>query len=890
MKKNRRKLHSNIDARHARQVVAVPSAAVTAVAAAVLAALYGTPVNATTTSDAADDNNALEEVVVTASRRAVSAQDLPISITAVSGEALDKAHIEDIAGLANSMAGINYTDRGPFGGVNGSTLIIRGLNSESLAFQEGLATQVVPPVATYIDDTPLYFNMRLDDLDRVEVLRGPQGTLYGSGSLGGTIKFVLAAPDPTAFDAKAEVGVSKTQHTQNLNEELKGMLNLPLSDVLAIRLNASASDDAGFVNQTNLYALNAQGVPVLSQPTTAANPVGLGIAPQTYSKDGVNSYRYRDGRISLLYKPSDEFKVQLSYFFQRSTAGGFPYISQSPLAYTQPIAAANQYLPYGQLSPVSNPANILQLFPGTVPAGTDRLSNAENILEGTADEVNVFALNVDYDVGFATLTSSTSFGHHNNTTHDDLSAEYENFAFYQNLYGQNPRHLIEAEDQDDDKVASQEFRLASKSGQYIDWIGGLFYKYEKQFIQEHEYYPGYNAFNTACTASGLYAPSDLGGVNASTCGAGEFPPGNIIDGINNPTDQAYIGDVETTFRDIALFGEVTGHITSAWNVTAGTRLFKQTVSQAQQTGLLFDGAGYVSGNSGFDEWQRALWKISTSYQLDKTNLVYATWSQGFRRGGINALPAAQPVPAVNATTTCPAGSPNAGHYCLSTSLLTLQPDKVDNYEVGIKGVLNNRLNYSFDIYDMQWHDMQEGTSLTPLSLPAAANVGNAYSRGVELDLMASITRHVAAKFGYTYDQTKLTSFNYIFSQNVTAPLPPPGGPLPGTPKNSVEGGLEFGHFDLAGGELLYAIDARYRGRIISSISETAPIVPPYHMVDTRLTYTKSHMLATVYVNNVTNTLGINAITDPLFWGNRTSAVISQPRTFGLTLGYSFKGY
>ena len=890
MKKNRRKLRSKIETRRRRQVIAAPSTAVTAVAAAVLAALYGAPVHAAMDAAGSDDSGALEEVVVTASRRAVSAQDLPISITAVSGDALDKAHIEDIAGLANSMAGINYVDRGPFGGVNGSNLIIRGLNSESLAFQEGLATQVVPPVATYIDDTPLYFNMRLDDLDRVEVLRGPQGTLYGSGSLGGTIKFVLNAPDPTAFDAKGEIGVSKTEHAENLNEEIKGMINLPLSDVFAIRLNAGASDDAGFVNQTNLYVLNSSGVPVSSQPATAANPVGFGIAPETYSKDGVNAYRYRDGRISALYRPSDEFKVQLSYFFQRATAAGFPYISQSALAYTQPIAAANQYLPYGQLSPVSSPPNLLQLFPGTVPAGTDRLSNATTSLEGTVDEVNVFALNVEYDLGFATLTSSSSWGHHNNTTHDDLSAEYENFAFYQNLYGQNPRHLIVARDQDDDKVASQEFRLASKAGQYIDWIGGLFYKYEKQFIQEHEYYPGYNAFSSACTASGLYAPSDLGGVNASACGAGEFPPGNIIDGINNPTDQAYIGDVETTFRDIAVLGEVTGHITSAWSVTAGTRLFKQTISQAQQTGLLFDGAGYVSGNSGFDEWQRALWKINTSYQLDKANLVYATWSQGFRRGGINALPAAQPVPAVNATTTCPAGSPNAGNYCLSTSLLTLQPDKVDNYEAGVKGVLNNRLNYSFDIYDMQWHNMQEGTSLTPLSLPAAANVGNAYSRGVELDLMASITRHVAAKFGYTYDQTKLTSFNYIFSQNVTAPLPPPGGPLPGTPRNSVEGGLEFGHFDLAGGELLYGIDARYRGRIVSSISETAPIVPPYHMLDTRLTYTKSHLLATVYVNNLTNTLGINAITDPLFWGNRTSAVISQPRTFGLTLGYSFKGY
>src|ERR1700728_1292790 len=216
MKNDCRRQQPHVGAKRRRQLTATPYVAVTAVTAAVLTALYGAPVYAATAAaDTADtDTSSLEEVVVTASRRAVSAQDLPISITAVSGDALDKAHIEDIAGLANSMAGINYVDRGPFGGVNGSNLIIRGLNSESLAFQEGLATQVVPPVATYIDDTPLYFNMRLDDLDRVEVLRGPQGTLYGSGSLGGTIKFVLNAPDPTAFDAKGEIGVSKTEHAE----------------------------------------------------------------------------------------------------------------------------------------------------------------------------------------------------------------------------------------------------------------------------------------------------------------------------------------------------------------------------------------------------------------------------------------------------------------------------------------------------------------------------------------------------------------------------------------------------------------------------------------------------------------------------------------------------
>ncbi len=867
--------------------------AVPALTAAVLSALYGTPsVAEPAPVPAANEDSGLQEVVVTASRRAVSAQDLPISITAVSGDSLDKAGIQDMAGLAHSMAGVNYTDRGPFGGVNGSTLIMRGLNSESLAFQEGLATSVVPPVATYVDDTPLFFTMRLQDLDRVEVLRGPQGTLYGSGSLGGTIRFVMNAPDPSGFDAKAEAGLSKTQHTNTTNEDISGMINLPLSETLAIRINAGASDDAGFVNQTNLYVLDSSGVPELSQPTTPSNPVGLNpqIAPKTQSRDGVNSYQYRNARVAMLWKPSDEFKAQLSYLFQRSSANGFPYIATGPLAYTQPIAAATQFLPYGTQTPVSSPPNLLSLAPATVPAGTDRLTSASNSLEGTADDVNVAALSVDYNLGFATLTSSSSWAHHNNTTHDDLTAEYANFNFYQNLYGQNPRNIINALDQLDDKIYSQEFRLASKTGGTFDWITGLFYKDQKTYIQEHEYYPGYNAFYNACSGSGLYPSTDYGGVNASACGAGEQPPGTVIDGITNPLDQTYIGDVETHFKDIALFGELTWHLTSDWNLTGGTRLFKQTVSQAQQTGLLFDGNGFVSGNSLSDEWKRALWKVNTAYQLDGTNLVYATWSQGFRRGGVNALPGQQPVPARQGTvgTTCPAGSPNAGFYCLSPSLLTYQPDKADNYEVGIKGVLQNRFSYSADVYDIQWHNVQEGTSLTPLSLPSAANVGNAYSRGIELDLTASITHHLAAKVGYAYDQTKVTSFDFVFSQNVTVPLPAPGGPLPGTPKNSVALGLEYAHVEVAGGELLYALDSHYQSRELSSISATAIPVPGYTMLDGRVTFTRSHWLATLYVDNITNTLGINAITDPTFWGNRTQEVISRPRTYGLTVGYSFK--
>jgi outer membrane receptor protein involved in Fe transport len=833
-----------------------------------MTALYGTRAFGVE-AVAGNDENALQEVVVTATRRAVSAQDLPISITAVTGAALEQAGIQDIAGLAHSMAGVNFTDKGPFGGVNGSTLIIRGLNSEATAGQLALASPVVPPVATYVDETPLFVNLRLQDLDHVEILRGPQGTLYGSGSLGGTIRFVQNAPDPSGFDAKVETGLSKTAHTHSVNDDVSGMLNLPVTDTFAVRLNASYTDDAGFINQPNLYVLNSAGIP------EAANPASpLTSAPLKYSQDGVNSYEYRTARVAALWKPNEDFHAQLSYYYQVASAGGFPYVATSSLAYTQPIRAANQ--PTGTTPPI-----LPQLYTSAVPPGVDSLSSATNSLETTRDKVDLVALTLEYDLGFATITSASSFAHHNNETDDDLTALYTNFFFYQNFYGQNPRSFIQGKDQLDDKNWSQELRLASKTGGMFDWVAGAFFKRQQTYIQEHEFYPGYNDFYNACTAAGGTQP-DNSGVNPSQCGFGEYGPETgttELDGVPLVKDQTYVGDFETSFKDLAVFGELTWHLTDAWSLTGGTRLFKQTLSQAQQTGLLFDGPAFVANESLSDEWRRALWKINTSYQLDKNNLVYATWSQGFRRGGVNALP---PSEAVLDPTT-------GKNYVTPPALTRLQPDTADNYEIGVKGTLANRVRYSAAIYDIQWHNIQEGVQLTPLVLPASLNIGEAFSRGLEMEIFASVTEHLSAQIDYTYDQTKLTSLNPLFvSPNVSVPPPALGTPLPGTPKSSAAVSLDYGHMPFAGGEFLYAISAHYQSDVIPALSATVPTVPGYTMLDTRLTYTHTHWMGSVYVNNVTNNLGISAYSDPAIFGNRYQAVVSQPRTVGFTVGYSFK--
>jgi iron complex outermembrane receptor protein len=797
---------------------------VTALSAAVLNALYGTAQGA--------EEGALEEVVVTATRRAVSAQDLPISITAVSGAALDAAGITDISGLAHSMAGVNVTDKGPFGGVNGATLIIRGLNSEATGGQVALATPIVPPVATYVDDTALFVNLRLGDLDHVEVLRGPQGTLYGSGSLGGTIKFVQNAPDPSAFDAKIEAGMSKTDHTHATNQDISGMLNLPLSDTLAVRLNASWTDEAGFINQPNLYVLDPSGAPISAQPGNLLSP------PVTYSKDGTNSYGYRTARISTLWKPSDEFKAQLSYHYQVSTANGFPY-------------AAPVY-------------------------GVQNLTSTDHTQATTYDKVDLFSLTLEGDLGFATLTSNTSYAHHNNQSSSDLTNLYGSFSFYPAYYGANPRLLVTGHDQLDDKPWAEEVRLASKSGGFFDWVGGLFFKHQTTIINEHEFYPGYDDYFNACVP--VYGVGD--GVDPSQCGLGEAYPGppSSVDGIPLIKDQAYIGDFETHFKDMAAFGELTAHVTSDWSVTGGTRVFKQTLSQSQQTGLLFDALipppAPIANASLSDSWRKALWKLNTSYQLDKTNLVYATWSQGFRRGSVNALPPSE----LNGT------------YVTDPRLFRVEPDKADNYEIGAKGTIANRFRYSAAIYDIQWHNVQEGAQLTPLVLPAGINVGNAYSRGFETELYYKLTEHFSAQLEYTYDLTKLTSYSAVALEGLSVAPPAAGGPLPGTPKNSAAIGLEYGHIELAGGELSFAVNAHYQSVVIPALSATIPHVPGYTMADARASYTLSHWMGSLYVDNLTNNVGINSYSDPANYGANYQAIVSRPRTIGFTVGYSFKGW
>jgi outer membrane receptor protein involved in Fe transport len=404
-------------------------------------------------------------------------------------------------------------------------------------------------------------------------------------------------------------------------------------------------------------------------------------------------------------------------------------------------------------------------------------------------------------------------------------------------------------------------------------VGGVFYKDERTTIQEHDFYPGYLDYFNACVP--LYGAGD--GINPSQCGIGEtaYTPGSppsMIDGIPIIKDQAYVGDFETKYTDLAAFGEFTWHFAPSWSLTGGTRIFRQTVSQSQQTGLLFDGPAYVANETQSDAWRKALWKVNVAYRIDSANLAYATWSQGFRRGAVDAIPPTEA----------------AVGYVTPPGLFKVTPDTADNYEIGVKGTLHGRLRYAAAVYDIEWHNVQQSAFLTPLALPGAVNIGEAYSRGFETELYALVTDHLSAQLNYTYDQTKLTGYSALALKGLSVPPPPPGSPLPGTPKNTAAAALEYRHVPVGPGELRFAVSAYYRSALLPALSATIPTVPGYTMFGARVSYAQSHWLATLYADNLSNRLGLNSYTDPVQWGRYYQALVSRPRTVGLTLGYTFR--
>jgi outer membrane receptor protein involved in Fe transport len=362
--------------------------------------------------------------VVTAEKREGTVQDTPMSISAFSGEQLEKSGIINVEEIAEQTPGLSFESTGP----SRTQYTIRGMSSNGGA---------APTVGFYLDDTPItppidstqgknFIDPDLYDLSRVEILRGPQGTLYGSSSMGGTIRLITNQPVLDQVQASAKTVLSGTDHG-GFNFTTSGLINIPLVDnVVGMRLIATEKHDDGYIDRIVLNPF-----PLPNADGTRGNVLAAPVA-QSYSD--VNTENLQTVRLLMTVAPIEGLTITPSVFWQETYQGGENTIDDPPDTFAH-------YQPFNQAEPFH-------------------------------DTFTLTTLLVKYSFDFAQLTSSSSFfERHTNQFEDEAETYYTLFNQSVGL----PYVPALAQEEQRGRQLTEEARLTSTGNGPFQWVGGAFF-------------------------------------------------------------------------------------------------------------------------------------------------------------------------------------------------------------------------------------------------------------------------------------------------------------------------------------------------------------------------------------------------------------------------------
>jgi outer membrane receptor protein involved in Fe transport len=394
----------------------------------------------------------LEEVIVTATRRSESLQDIPINITALSGATIERDRLTDLSDIARVVPGMTVVDQGPR---SSNTLTVRGLNVTSITATDQ-SNDGGGIVGTYVGEIPLYIDLKLNDMDRVEVLMGPQGTLYGAGALGGAVRYIPNRPETDALSYQVRGDGYGLSHSDDLGYEGGGTINVPIiADRLAFRASLDYADDPGFIDYN--YLVRQAGVSNPQPNFNDPNDVSANLKKQ---KDA-NTVETWSGRAALRY--TDDFlDGTLSYYSQDQDIG-------------------------------ARQINHEEAF------GTGEYESAHRFLEPNKLDNELFALELVADLGFADLTSATGYSEYSEHGQRDQTDLLLTFEYGYELFPSFAAFTREDANQD---TFTQELRLVSNNEGPFNWITGVFYRDYQGNSLSREFTPGYDQF----------AVDNLGGV------------------------------------------------------------------------------------------------------------------------------------------------------------------------------------------------------------------------------------------------------------------------------------------------------------------------------------------------------------------------------------------
>ncbi len=752
-----------------------------------------------------------QTITVTATRRDESLLDVPYNISAVTGEAIEAGKILDEAELLRSIPGVAVVDRGARNSGTLNAARIRGLAVDGNGLGD-YAVSAVASVSTYVNDTPVFANLLLRDLERVEVLRGPQGTLYGSGSLGGTIRYITRDPDLGETNGYISASGSSVEGSESLGYGLDGAFNLPLGESAALRVVGSFGNYPGITDYVNVYELDAAGIPV------APNGV-LDPAASYRSVEDADTVDVWMGRATLLWEPSDTMSFRFVHARQSDEVGGR---RQSTVGLD---GFGNAYGDY---------------------------ENGSIQLEPSSSDINTTSLESEFDLGFATLTSSTSHYDHVGESISENTGFYAQAGFL-GFYYNHPRPMASAVRTFADEAVVQEIRLVSDGGENFDYVLGAFYRKQQIGSTQDSYMRGFKNWWDA------FLPFAAGAVTG---------------------DRDFAYRRTENFEETALFGELTWHAASDLDVTVGTRYFENTSENDTFMDLpLF--AGFSDPTNAYFESSEddILFKGNVSWDFNDYDMLYGTVSEGYRRGGSNAVPL-------------------TGTFQEDPRWQLYTADSVINYEVGLKGQRGD-IRYDVSTFYVDWTDPQLNTASTNWGFYTVQNGGKARSYGLESSIDGYLSDAWHYSLGYAYVNARLSEDLYAPDRPApAAPIALDGAMLPGTPEHQLNWALDYTR-PVGNWSWFTRLDGYYQSETRNGVGTSPTFNVPidgFSIWNAVTTLSRDNVDLSLWIKNIANEDGVTGVfteaymgTDPAegYFGNASKQLISLPRTIGATLRYNF---
>jgi iron complex outermembrane receptor protein len=704
---------------------------------------------------ASSDNggsDALQEIVVTATRREESLSKVPISVSAYTQENMDIKGIRDFTDIARFTPGVSIdTDQT-------NSISIRGISSSGGAGTTGI----------YIDDTPIQmralgFNPddtlpKTFDMDRVEVLRGPQGTLFGAGSEGGTVRYIMTQPSLKEFTSYARSEVSYTQGGSPSYEAGLAVGGPIISDTLGFRASAWFRRDGGWIDRIDPTTLalvqkdaNYDDTTVLRTAFSWAPSSGVLVTP------------------SVLYQNRQRNDVTI-YWPLYSNPGSNDFASANPTPKREPdwylLPALKITADLGPMSFISNSS----YYKRRDTSGYD----------GT-----LYSLSYYQTLGWLPGAGGNAVG--SSPYAGSAPCAPQGFACYPLLDGSgvhlpaavaNYRSPASVTNNQDN--VTQEFRLQSNdSTSRIAWTVGVFFSVDRTFSLEQIHDPGADVlfeYLYGTTIANVY------GTPTNPNGSSYLPMGD-----------SYLNQLTGHDRQLAGFGEAVWRLTDQLKLTTGVRYSKTAFSfQSYSDGPTNGGASYGNGS---ERESPITERIGLSFQVDPNDMYYATYSTGFRIGAANA-----PIP----YGICEVDFKNFG---LPGSPESYRSDTVKSYEIGAKNNIDNRLKLASSVYYIKWNAIQQSVYLPTCGLSYDANLGRAVSEGVDLQADFALTNSLTLESAIGYNDAHYTASSFP-GPTSTTPLVAKGDSIIGQSGNApapwtITLGSEF-KFKAFGGRDSYA--------------------------------------------------------------------------------------